>query len=102
MAHETLIETVERILKEDPQCRNSYKWLLIKTYKELGCEMTFDIDAFQEMPSPVSIDRVARKLKEDNPGLAGMDSVEDLRREQEESYRERYSKRYPVTSRCLI
>lgn len=82
----TCVERVEALLEDDPNCRNSDKYLLSKYIKEFhGLDLPADILA--EIPSFESITRARRKLQE-NGDYPPLSDVESKRAEIQTSVRE--------------
>jgi hypothetical protein len=84
----TIKSTVEKILKDNPACRNSYNALFAAMLAHYGCHLDSDQQrALLEMPSPLSIDRAARKAVEQNSDLKGSKRTQRIRKQLQEEYR---------------
>lgn len=56
-------QIVEKLLKEDPRCRNDDRWLIICVLKKFGVKFWIDYDKLKEIPAFESITKCRRKLQ---------------------------------------
>lgn len=86
--NETVRLQVARILRDEPQSRNSDKYLLWRIMQNAGIPIS--LAAFEELPSMESITRVRRDLQAHGHYLPDEDTQE-MREEAEQAYREEYA-----------
>lgn len=94
-----LSKKVKAILEKDKAARNSDSILLLHLLREMGTERGLDIDKMSvpmyliygrdlQLPTLESVGRVRRKIVEANPELAGVEDVEAVKMQLEETYRQ--------------
>ena len=54
---------VEKLLEEDPRCRNDDKWLYIQVLRKLGFKIWIDYSQIKKMPFPESVSRTRRTIQ---------------------------------------
>lgn len=95
----TLTTLVQGILESKPQARESDSTLYYFVLKHIGSTHNIDIDTMsmprfllhlKEYPFPTieSVGRCRRKVVENNPDLAGSKTIQKIRAEKEQEYRE--------------
>jgi predicted oxidoreductase (fatty acid repression mutant protein) len=82
----TIKQTVEEVLKECPNARNSDKLLTILVFRKLGFKIW--IEDLNNSPSFESIRRSRQKIQTENILLQPTENVKELREIQKENYKE--------------
>ena len=54
---------VEKLLREDPRCRNDDRWLIICVLREFGIKFWIDYRKLEEIPAFESITRCRRIIQ---------------------------------------
>lgn len=60
---EKIKRIVEKVLKEDPRCRDDDKWLIIQTLRELGFKFWIDYRDLGDIPAFETITRYRRTIQ---------------------------------------
>lgn len=82
-----LYDIVRKILELNPDARNDDKTLVWATWRHLGHVqggiMEYSVFMSNKCPSPDSITRASRKIREDHPELDATENVKRLRSKKE-------------------
>lgn len=89
---ESVRNVVKSLLETEPKCRNSDKWLIIETLRQLGFKIYIDYNELERMPSFETIRRTRQKLQEEDDNLKADDEIQEYRDERQKLVKELMSK----------